>query len=49
VVVAIVQNAWAGGEVYFVEHSGFYVVCMDLRTNSDGMYALTELAVVMEM
>jgi len=36
------------GEVYFVEHSGFYVVCMDLGTNSDGMYTLTELAVAME-
>lgn len=35
-------------EVCFVELSGFYVVCMGLRTDSDGMYALTELAVVME-
>jgi hypothetical protein len=36
------------GEVYFVELSGYYVVCMDLRTNSYGMYALIDLAVVME-
>jgi len=36
------------GEVYFVELNDFYMVCIDLRTNSDGMYALTELAVVIE-
>jgi hypothetical protein len=47
VVVAIAQ-CLGRGEVYFLDLSGFYVVCMGLRTNSDGMYALTELAVVME-
>ena len=36
------------GDVYVIERSGFYVVCMDLRTNSDCVYALTELAFVME-
>jgi hypothetical protein len=38
-----------GGEVYFLELRGFYVVRVGFGTNSDGMYALTELAVVMEM